>query len=162
MAQGYVVNPLKRGHDSPSFAPKLLIFRKVVSEIICFTKSCQITLSPESCLENHRGSVTGMSPGRAEASSHLLRPGQLQPPEKEGADCCHTASTDNKFLFSSLQGILTVSFCFLLLSNCGYLNVEFIQLSLCRADQQAVPAVIPSTSLHWESMKEQAQRPRRR
>lgn len=149
-----MVNPLKRHHDSPSFAPKLHIFCKVVSEILCFTKSCQITLAPESCPENHGGSVTGMSTGRGEASSCLLRPGQLKPPEKEGADCCHLASTDNKFLFSLLQGILAISFCFLLLSNCGYLNAEFMQLSLCRADQQAVPAVIPSTSLHGESTKE--------
>lgn len=47
----YAVNPLKRHHDSPSFTLKLLISRKVVSEIVCFTKSCQISLSPESCLE---------------------------------------------------------------------------------------------------------------
>ena len=132
-----------------------------MSESICFTSSCQITLFPEICLENCRRNIIGVPGGRGEASSRLLGPGQLKPPEKEGADCHHTAGTDNKFLFSSLQGISAISFCLLLLSNCGYLHGELIQLSLRRADQQDVPAVIPSTSLHWESTEEQAQRPRR-
>lgn len=144
----YVVNPLKRDHDLSSLSPKLFMSCQVVNEIIYCTKSCQTTLSLESCLENHRGAVTGMG----EASSHSLRRGHLEPQRK----------TDNKFLFLSFQGLLAISFYSLLLSICGYFNVEFIWLSLCRAHQQPVPAVIPTTSLLWESTKEQDQRPRKK
>lgn len=75
----YVVNPLKRDHDLSSLSPKLFMSCQVVNEIIYCTKSCQITLSLERCLENHRGAVIGMSTGMGEASSHSLRPGHMEP-----------------------------------------------------------------------------------
>lgn len=149
----HVVNPLKRDHDLSSLSPKLFRSCQVVNEIIYLTKSCQITLSLESCLGNHRGAGTGVSTGMGKASSHSLRPGHLKPQK----------NTDNKFLFLSLQkGLLAISFCSLLLSICAYFKVQFIWLSLCRAHQQPVPAVIPTSSLLWESTEEQDQRPRKR
>lgn len=88
-ATAHVVNPLKSDHDLSSLGTKLFMPCKVVNEIVYLTKSCQITLSLESCLENHRGTLTGMSTGMGEASSHSLRPGHLR-------------KTDSKSLFLSL------------------------------------------------------------
>lgn len=140
-----VVNPLKRHHDLSSLSPKLLMSCKVVNEIAYFSKSCQITLSLESWLENHRGAVTGMG----EAPIHS---GQ--------ATWSHRKDWDQVLLFVIARAIS--HFLLLSFSIWVYFNIEFVWLSLFRAHQQLIPAVIPTTSPLWESTKKQDQGPKKR
>lgn len=72
------------------------------------TKPCQITLSPESCLENKR-KCNRYVHKREKPAPVCSGQARWRHQRKEGADCCHTHRTANEGFFLWLQGILATS-----------------------------------------------------